>query len=58
LHLDELVSRLERMGTDSKARVLVERMQETFSQEPRGKVLIFTQFRETQEMLAELLGER
>lgn len=58
LHLDELVSRLERIGTDSKATVLVERMQKIFSQEPRGKVLIFTQFRETQQMLAELLGER
>lgn len=58
MHLDELVSRLERIGMDSKARVLMDRMWETFSQEPQGKVLIFTQFRETQEMLAELLGDR
>lgn len=56
--LDELVFQLEQIEMDSKARVLLERMEALLVQEPQAKVLVFTQFRETQEMLAGLLRER
>ena len=58
IQLDELVYRLEQIEMDSKARVLLERMEALLEEDPQAKVLIFTQFRETQEMLAELLRER
>ncbi|MDP9475991.1 MAG: SNF2-related protein [Actinomycetota bacterium] len=56
-HLDELVSSLEQIEMDSKARVLLERMKALLVEDSQAKVLIFTQFRETQEMLAEMLRE-
>ncbi len=57
LHLDELISRLERIRVDSKAKVLLERMEGILAEEPQAKVIVFTQFRETQEMLKDLLEE-
>jgi superfamily II DNA or RNA helicase len=58
LHLDELVARLDHIGLDSKAKALLKGVEEILEEEPQEKVLIFTQFRETQEMLVELLRER
>jgi superfamily II DNA or RNA helicase len=53
---DTVIELLKRLPTDSKARVLVNKLQELAEQEPDAKVLIFTEFRETQDMLTELLS--
>ena len=57
--LDKAVTALEAVEVDSKAQTLLERLTtELFTREPEGKVLIFTQFRETQRHLARLLNDR
>jgi hypothetical protein len=55
---DAVIKQLEGIDTDSKTRVLVEQLEELFADpsEPDAKVLIFTEFRETQDMLADRLG--
>lgn len=57
-HLDELIRQLGLIRGDSKARALLSGVEDILEREPKAKVLIFTQFRETQEMLKELLGAR
>ncbi len=57
-HLDELIDRLGHIREDSKARALLSGVEEILESEPKAKILIFTQFRETQEMLKDLLGSR
>jgi ERCC4-related helicase len=52
----DLIILLERVQTDSKAMKLSEELDKLFEDDPGGKVLIFTQFRETQAMLKEVLG--
>jgi SNF2 family DNA or RNA helicase len=53
---DEVIAQLESIEIDSKTRVLVEQIQILFEEEkPDPKVLIFTEFRETQDMLARTL---
>ena len=54
----EVLDLLSAVKVDSKARALVAHLQELFTEDPDSKVLIFTQFRETQEMLRELLLEQ
>jgi SNF2 family DNA or RNA helicase len=54
--LDEVIALLANIDIDSKARVLLANLTELFAATPEEKVLIFTEFRETQDMLAELLG--
>ena len=49
--LRRLIKLVEGIGLDSKARVLRERLQEMAQQEPDLKVVIFTQFRGTQDYL-------
>jgi ERCC4-related helicase len=51
----DLIILLERVQTDSKTIKLVEELHKLFSDDRDAKVLIFTQFRETQEMLREVL---
>lgn len=53
--LESVISLLDQIGVDSKARALVENLREMFTVEPDGKALIFTQFRGTQDMLRDLL---
>jgi ATP-dependent helicase HepA len=53
---DEVIALLENLTVDTKADVLVEKLTALASQEPSAKVLIFTEFRETQDMLADRLG--
>lgn len=55
--LQEIIAELATISTDSKARVLVEKLSELFRQDPDGKVLLFTQFRDTQDMLVDLLSK-
>lgn len=49
--LARLVELLDALPTDSKGDVLVEQLTELAKQEPAPKVLLFTEFRETQEYL-------
>jgi len=51
--LEKLVALLDAVPTDSKADTFVARLQELAAQEPDAKVLLFTEFRETQEYLRE-----
>ena len=53
--LELVISLLDQIRVDSKARTLVENLREIFTIEPDGKVLLFTQFRDTQDMLRGLL---
>ena len=56
--LRQIIEQLETIQLDSKARVFVEKLEELFRHDADGKVLIFTQFRDTQDMLSELLKSR
>ena len=52
--VDRVIALLRRIGVDSKALTLVERLGELLMEDPGGKVIVFTEFRETQDMLVEL----
>ena len=56
--LDDTLAYLNLVKTDSKSLVLQERLAELFGDSPDEKVIVFTQFRETQRFLGELLTER
>ena len=59
LLLDNAIAALNNVGeTDSKARVLVDRLNDLFRDQPDEKVIVFTQFRETQRHLEELFTGR
>ena len=54
--LDKAIAALNAVGeTDSKGRVFVDNLADLFSEYPNEKVLVFTQFRETQNHLQNLL---
>lgn len=54
---DEVIYQLESIEIDSKTQVLIDQIRILFDEEkPDAKVLIFTEFRETQDMLAETLA--
>jgi ATP-dependent helicase HepA len=53
---DQVIGLLENLGVDTKAEVLIANLGELISEEADAKVLIFTEFRETQDMLLERLG--
>ncbi len=56
---DEVIALLEGIEIDSKTAVLLDQLRMLFEdpEEPEAKVLIFTEFRETQEMLGAAVGE-
>ena len=56
--LDDALAALGRVAGDSKARVLAERLDTLVNDQPDAKVLVFTEFRETQRYLRELLSGR
>ena len=56
--LDQAINALEAVEGDSKAAVLVDRLATIFEDAPDEKVIIFTQFRETQRHLEERLVAR
>ena len=56
--IDRAIESLNRVKTDSKAQVLMGQLERLFGVNPNEKVLIFTQFRETQRHLTELLADR
>ena len=55
--LRDVIALLERIPIDSKARTLIEHLRLLFAEQSagEGKVIVFTQFRDTQDMLAELI---
>ena len=55
--LQEIIDQLGHIDVDSKAQVLLDQLVELFQQEPNGKVLLFTEFRDTQTMLVELIEQ-
>ena len=55
--LDYLVRTLEALAVDSKGEEFVRRMTILFDEDPDAKVLVFTEFRETQAYLKELLDQ-
>lgn len=57
VELAELVTLLREVPTDSKADTLLARLRELQSLDPAAKVLLFTEFRETQEYLRDRLAE-
>ena len=54
--IGEVIELLREIPIDSKAQRLLDGLRELSAIEPNAKVLIFTEFRETQEMLRELLA--
>ncbi len=52
--IDRVIELLRRIDIDSKARTFAEKLRELFEEDADGKVIVFTEFRETQEMLVEL----
>ena len=52
--IDRVIELLRRIDIDSKARTFVEKLRELFEEDADGKVIVFTEFRETQDMLVEL----
>ena len=55
--LNDLVQTLEALPVDSKGKEFVRRMMVLFDEDPNAKVLVFTEFRETQAYLKELLDQ-
>lgn len=55
VELDEIIAELKQIRIDSKAKRLRSNLKKLFADDPEAKVLIFTEFRETQSMLLELL---
>ena len=56
--LDDALAALGRVAGDSKARVLADRLDSLIDDQPDAKVLVFTEFRETQRYLRDLLRDR
>lgn len=55
--LDAALQSLDAVQVDSKAQVLMDRLFELFSDKPTEKVIVFTEFRETQRYLADRMAE-
>lgn len=56
--LQDIIGQLKGITVDAKAAALIANLRDIFAEEPDGKVLIFTQFRDTQSMLQGLISER
>lgn len=55
--LSEIVSLLDRIDIDSKMRILQEKLAEIIADDPDAKVIVFTQFRDTQDYIREHLDK-
>lgn len=55
--LDEVIDTLRAVEVDSKATSLLDQLRDLFTQRPDEKVIIFTEFRETQNHIAGLLED-
>ena len=58
LLIDKALSELGKVTDDAKARVIVDQLVALFGDQPEAKVLLFTEFRETQRYLYSLLHAR
>lgn len=56
--IDQVIDLLAAVGRDSKAQVLFDQLARLLEEDAEPKVLVFTEFRETQEMLSALLAPR
>ena len=56
--LNRAIEALAKVEYDSKAQVLIDQLAELLRERPDEKVIVFTQFPETQRHLAELLSAR
>ena len=56
--IDQVIELLERIDIDSKARTFVKELHELFGADRDAKVIVFTEFRETQDMLFELCADQ
>lgn len=56
--LQDIIDQLKGITVDAKAAALIANLQDIFAEDPEGKVLIFTQFRDTQSMLQGLISEQ
>ena len=52
--IDHVIELLNRITIDSKASTFIQKLDELFEEDPDGKIIVFTEFRETQDMLVEL----
>ena len=55
--LDAALRSLDAVQVDSKAQVLIERLAQLFHDSPAEKVIVFTEFRETQRYLADAMAK-
>ena len=55
--IDGVIELLKCIGVDSKASTFAEKLQEIFEADPESKIIVFTEFRETQDMLIELCAK-
>ncbi len=56
--IDRVIELLTKIEVDSKSRTFIEKLDEIFQDDPNGKVIVFTEFRETQDMLGDLCSEQ
>ena len=56
--IDHVIELLERIDIDSKARTFLAELNILFREDQDAKVIVFTEFRETQDMLVELCSEQ
>ena len=56
--IDRVIELLTKIEVDSKSRTFIEKLDELFQDDPNGKVIVFTEFRETQDMLVDLCSEQ
>ena len=56
--INRVIELLTKIEVDSKSRTFIEKLDEIFQDDPNGKVIVFTEFRETQDMLGDLCSEQ
>ncbi len=56
--IDRVVRLLSRIDVDSKAKTFVAKLRDLFREDSDAKIIVFTEFRETQDMLVELCSEQ
>lgn len=56
--INYVIELLNRVNIDSKAATFIQKLSELFNQNPNSKIIVFTEFRETQDMLVELCTQQ
>ena len=55
--INHVIELLDRIDVDSKAATFMQKLRELFDEDSNGKMIVFTEFRETQDMLVEFCAE-